>query len=193
MPRPDTITEALYLTEIVNSCIRIGDFVALLTHSATVNHGGGLRKERERVYANPVHHAHALGHALAGGTPVAVQLACATLSTQHAFAHIPPMEAVPVIDALAVLAENDEVILNLVHRSADSGPIDVEIALEGYRAQPQAEIITLAGETWYDRNSRETPERIAPVSTRASLTSDSHISLNLAPFSVTQVRFKTCR
>ncbi len=53
MPRPDTVAEALSLTEIVNTCIRLGDFVELITHSATVNHGGGLRKQRERVYATP--------------------------------------------------------------------------------------------------------------------------------------------
>jgi alpha-N-arabinofuranosidase len=191
MPRPDTITEALYLTEIVNSCARLGDFVSLLTHSATVNHGGGLRKERERVYANPVHHAHALGHALAGGTPVAVQLACAGFSTHRDFAHVPPMDSVPLIDTLAVLSETGDLLLSLVHRGAAGGPIDLEIALEGYRAQPQAEVTTLAGETWYDRNSREAPERVVPRHTQLSLSSEDRFAVTLAPFSITQVRLRT--
>lgn len=49
MPTPATIAEALYHATIVHECIRLGDFVAMLTHSATVNHGGGRRKRRERV------------------------------------------------------------------------------------------------------------------------------------------------
>ncbi|MFH1569212.1 MAG: alpha-N-arabinofuranosidase, partial [Gemmatimonadota bacterium] len=89
VPTPDTQAEALSLALIVHACIRLGDFVELLTHSAAVNHGGGLRKQRERVWANPVHWAHALTGALGGGTPVAVELGCGTYSTTGTYGHIP--------------------------------------------------------------------------------------------------------
>ena len=112
MPRPDTMAEALYLTGIIHACVRLGDFVEMLTHSATVNHGGGLRKERERVYACPVHHAHAMGSALGGGTPVSVRLACDTFSTENSFAHIPSMSDVPVVDATAVLTPCGDLVVH---------------------------------------------------------------------------------
>jgi len=190
MPRPDTIAEALSLTAITHMGIRLGGFLELLTHSATVNHGGGLRKERERVYANPVHYAHALGQANVGGTPVAVRLTCGTLSTSHTFAHIPPMENIPVIDAMAVVATSGDLVITLIHRGAEVGPVELTINLEGFQAQHEAEIITLAGETWYDRNTRETPEKVSPQHSQVTLGSGQQLSLALAPFSITRLTLK---
>jgi alpha-L-arabinofuranosidase len=187
MPRPDTVAEALSLTEIVNTSIRLGDFAKLITHSATVNHGGGLRKQRERVFANPVHYAHALGHALVGATPVAVHVASETFSTEHTFVHIPPMHEVPVVDAMAVVSDAGRLILTLVHRGGNCGPLDLAIDLEGFRAQGQAEVITLAGETWYDKNTLETPEKVVPHHSEVSLTGENMLSLVLPPYSVTQI------
>jgi alpha-N-arabinofuranosidase len=187
MPRPDTIAEALYLTAIIHTCIRLGDFVEMLTHSATVNHGGGLRKERERVYANPVHYAHALGSMLAEGTPVAVRLSCETFSTHRSFSHIPPLADVPVLDAMAVLSTANELVLMLVHRGAQCGSIELEITLQGYQAQSQADIATLAGETWYDRNTPSDPVKITPQHAKAKVSAGSRLSLTLAPYSLTRV------
>ncbi len=190
LPRPDTIAEALFLAMIVNACVRLGDFVELLTHSATVNHGGGLRKERERVYANPVHYAHALGIALAGGTPVAVRLACETFATQHAFSHIPPQTGVPILDALAVITPGGDLALMLIHRGAACGPVALDIALAGFRAQARAEVVTLAGTLWNDRNTLGNPGQVAPRSALADVREGRLLSLHLPPFSLTRVLLK---
>ena len=187
LPQPDTITEALYHATIVNTCIRLGDFVEMLTHSATVNHGGGLRKVRERVYANPIHHAHALGIALGGGTPIGVRLVCKTFKTQRDFAHIPPLENTPGLDAMAVTSPSGDLSLMLVHRGCVCDPIDLTVNMEEFQAQGDAKIITLAGETWHDRNTLDEPDRIAPQHSRADLLSESQLSLTLPPFSLTLV------
>ena len=187
LPQPDTIAEALYHATIVNTCIRLGDFVEMLTHSATVNHGGGLRKVRERVYANPIHHAHALGIALAGGTPIGVRLVCETFKTQRAFAHIPPLEDTPVLDAMAVISPSGELVLMLVHRGCVCGPIDLTVNMGEFQAQGDAKIITLVGETWHDRNTLEEPDRIAPQHSRADVLGENQLSLTLPPFSLTLV------
>ena len=187
MPRPDTIAEAISLTAITHMAIRLGGFAEIITHSATVNHGGGLRKERERVYANPVHYAHALGNAIVGGAPVVARLTCGSLSTSHSFAHIPPMENIPVVDAMAVVAASGDLVVTLVHRGADCGPIGLTFDLEGFQAQPRADVVTLAGDTWYDRNTREDPENIDLRHTQVELGSEQQLSLTLAPFSITQI------
>lgn len=192
---PGTLAEGLYDTLIYHASVRLAPFVEMVTQSATVNHGGGLRKERERVYANPVHYAHALGHALAGGTPIAVRLTCETFSTTHAFAHIPPQTNIPDIDAIAVLtatdvAGSDSLVLSLVHRGADCGPIDLTIALEDFQAQGQAEVVTLVGETWYDRNTREAPEKVVPQCSSLDLATERSLNLVLAPYSIVQVKLR---
>ncbi len=185
LPSQDSITEALYHAAIVHTCIRLGDFVELLTHSATVNHGGGLRKNRERVYANPVHYSHALGNALAGGTPVAVRLACETFSTHRAFAHIPPMEDVPVLDAMAVISPAGELVLMLIHRGAVCGAIELAVDIEGFQARGTAELTTLAGEAWYSRNTLDMPEKITPQHSHVGISGDNQLKLTLPPFSLT--------
>lgn len=71
---PGTLAEALYDVLIYHHAIRLAPLVEMVTHSATVNHGGGLRKERERVYANPCHWAQAGFADFAGARPVAVEM-----------------------------------------------------------------------------------------------------------------------
>ncbi len=190
VPRPDTIAEALFLALIVNTCIRLGDFVELLTHSATVNHGGGLRKERERVYANPVHHAHALGHVLAGGTPVPVKLACETFATEHSFAHIPPHADVPVLDGMAVITEAGDLALLLVHRSATCGPVELAVTWADFQAQGSAQVVTLQGASWHSRNTLDNPNEVVPQVVEVDVPAGDKLALQLPPYSLTLVTLK---
>ena len=189
MPRQDSISEAIYYSTIVNTCIRLGDFVELLTHSATVNHGGGLRKDREHVYANPVHLAQKLGVMMANCTPVEIKLTCETYSTQHSYANIPPLKDVPVIDAIAGTSPEGDLMLMLVHRGAECGSIDLTIDLGGFKAQDKAFLTVLAGETWYDRNTLENPEKISLKDSEIDVM-DNHINLSISPFSITRIIVK---
>ena len=186
MPSQDTISEALYFATIANMAIRLGNFIELITHSATVNHGGGLRKERERVYANPVHYAHVLLSDLAGGVPVGEQLSCATYSTNRRFGHIPPLTKVPVIDPMAVLSPEGNLILTIVHRCATSGPINLTVRLNGFKAS-EVEAVALVGENWYDRNTRDNPTKIVPRKVSASLKVGDIVDITLQPFSLTKL------
>ena len=190
LPRPDTIAEALYHATIVNTCIRLGNFVEMLTHSATVNHGGGLRKERERVYPNPIHYGHTMGAELAGGTPVAIRVNCETFSTEHNFGHIPLLENIPVLDAMAVISPNDDLVLMLVHRGATCGVIELTVNLEGFLAQNEAMVVTLKGESWHDRNTMENPDNITPCYSRADVLNGNILKLTVLPFSLTCVTLK---
>ena len=187
MPTPATISEALYFATILHECIRLEGLVEMITHSATVNHGGGLRKTRERVWANPVHHAHALAAPLAGGTPVAVRLDCAAFSTRQAFQGMPPLTDVPVIDAVAVLSANESTLtLMLAHRSADTGPITLSVDLSGFPGTPEAELVTLAGTAMWDQNTPEEPHRIVPHPSTLPLT-NGRAEITLPPFSLTRL------
>jgi alpha-N-arabinofuranosidase len=187
MPTPATISEALYHATIVHECIRLGDFVELFTHSATVNHGGGLRKTRERVWANPVHYGHVLGAAFFNATPVAVRLASGTFSTQRAYGYIPPLKDVPVLDALAALsADGESLVVMLVHRCATSGPVTVSLEIKDFAGAGEAEVMTLAGAAAHDQNTAEEPERIVPRPTTVRV-DGGKATLTLVPFSLTRV------
>ena len=75
---PSTQAEALYDVLIYHAAVRLAPFVEMVTHSATVNHGGGLRKTRERVFANPCHYAQSMFAAFADAIPVKTDLTCST-------------------------------------------------------------------------------------------------------------------
>ncbi|MCY3020352.1 MAG: alpha-N-arabinofuranosidase [Planctomycetota bacterium] len=190
MFNPATIAEALYFSTLVHECIRLGDFVELFTHSATVNHGGGLRKTKERVWANPVHYAHTLGAALFDAKPVAVKLTSGTYSTASRYGCIPPLKDVPVVDALAALADDGKsLVVMLVHRCATAGPIALGLELSNFAAAAEAEVATLAGEAWHSQNTETEPEKIKPRMTAARVEDGRKLALTLAPYSVTRLTF----
>jgi alpha-N-arabinofuranosidase len=188
---PATISEAVYMTTLVNECVRLGDFVEFFTHSATVNHGGGLRKQRERVYANPVHYAHAMSAPLFGATPVAVELSSGVYSTKTKFSFIEPLENVPNVDALAALSrDGKELIVMLAHRSATAGAIQLSLGVKNFNAAAEAEVVTLADEVPYGANTETEPERIKPKVSGVRVQSGEKLSLTLPPYSVTRLILK---
>jgi len=167
--------------------VRMQGAVEMLTHSATVNHGGGLRKAREWVWANPVHYAHQLARPLAGSTPVKVRVACEAYSTRHSFGHIPAHENVPVLDALAVLDEEGRrLIVTLVNRSADSDPLDVAVMVGQAFDGSEAELAFLGGETMYDQNTQDEPARITPW-TQHVLVNAGQVQCSLSPFTLVRL------
>ena len=189
MPTNSTISEALYVAAIIHEAIRLGDLVELITHSATVNHGGGLRKMRERVFGNPIHYGHVVMRALADGTPVKVALEGGTYSTKQSFDNgvMPQLTDVPALDAVAVLAEDGtSLIVSLVHRSATAGPITLDLNLGGLKAKGTAEVLTLAGAHWWDENTLQEPERVSPCPSQVAVR-DGVATLVIQPYSLTRV------
>lgn len=190
IPTPDTISEALYHALIVNECIRAGDIVEMITHSATVNHGGGLRKVRERVWACPVHYEQAMGMALAGGVPVAVELACPVLPGEGPNDRHAPYDDMPVLDAMAVLQPDaGELVVMLVNRSAVHGTAPLRVDVDGFEPSADVERVALVGSSFIDHNTIDEPERVVPR-TDTLQCREGGLVVDLPPFSVTRLRFR---
>lgn len=189
MPTPATISEALYHALIVNECIRMGGFVEMITHSATVNHGGGLRKTQERVWANPCHYGLAVERDLSGGIPVAVRLSSPSFSSKGRVGSLPVVRDVPVLDAMAVLKEDGALCVLLVHRSSEAGPLEVAIDPGGFEAAPEVDVVTLSGGTPYEANTPEEPERVIPLTSTVRI-EEGKCLVTLQPFSLMRLDFK---
>jgi alpha-N-arabinofuranosidase len=189
LPTPATVSEALYLLTYIHAFIRMEGAVEMLTHSATVNHGGGLRKTRERVWANPVHYAHQMARPLAGGTPLKVKVACDVYSTRHSFGHIPAHQDVPIIDAVSVLSQDGQkLIVMLMNRSAKGGAVDLSVVPGALAVGPEVELIRLGGKTMYDQNTLEDPQRIVPRTERVPV-SEGRVHLSITPFTLARLTF----
>ncbi len=183
---PSTLAEALYDVLLYHTCIRLAPFVELVTHSATVNHGGGLRKERERVYPNPCHHAQAMFSAFAGATPVEVNIECDEEEAPGVLDCTPSGTKYAVIDALAAVGRNGELLLSIVNRGT-SGPVDVSVDLEGFESKGPAEVLTLSAELPWAANTLESPDAVRPVEGSADV-SGSGFVLSVPAYSVVRVR-----
>ncbi|MHB9046578.1 MAG: alpha-L-arabinofuranosidase C-terminal domain-containing protein [Pirellulales bacterium] len=186
---PSTQAEALYDVLIYHAAARLLPTVEMVTHSATVNHGGGLRKERERVYANPCYFAQSSFAALAGATPVAVELHAPQVAAPMV---LPDLKSATkecsygAVDALAAVGTDQSLWISLVHRGT-AGPIRLEIAIEDFKAAERVELWTLSAEVPWAANSYEHPERIRPVESSASLR-DAKLTVELKPYTVARVR-----
>ncbi len=172
---PQTMAEAVYDVLIYHAAIRLAPFIEVITHSATVNHGGGLRKVQEKVYADPCYYAQEAFAALAGATPVRVEIESAA---EQAPRVLPDLRNVVreasfgSIDVIAAMAP-DALWLSMVNRGRSDRPTELTVELNGFDAAGWAEIRALAGEHAFDAdrageahpwdaNSSSNPHRVQP-------------------------------
>jgi alpha-L-arabinofuranosidase len=156
---PVTLAEALFDVLIYHLAVRLSPFVEMITHSATVNHGGGLRKQHERVFANPCHYAQAAFSAFAGARAVPVELACAEVATPGVLNCTPAGTQIPELDAVAALSPDGALLVSVVHRGI-SGPVALSISLDDFEAAAECEVTQLSSENPWDANTPEEPEKI---------------------------------
>lgn len=193
LPSQPTITEAIYDALIYHTAIRLGPFVELITHSAIVNHGGGLRKQHERVYPEPAYYAQADFAAFAGATPVALNIASAlkhapcVISDLKKFASEADYSSV---DAVAAIAGDGSLLLSLVNR--DDKAIQLTTELDHFHPAPTAEVWTLAADVPWAANSLEKPDAIQPVNSTISL-QGRKLEMTLPPYSLVRVRIPAGR
>lgn len=187
--RQDSITEALYDVLVYHAAVRLGDFVTLVTHSATVNHGGGLRKERERVWANPCYYARKLFADFTGARPVPVTIECAL---QQAPRVLPDLRGAAsevrfaLVDALAARDGQGQLWVSLVHRGVDR-PLEVTIELEDLPGASSAEADLLGASLPWEGNRFETPDRVVPRHA-AFAVREGRLRLQLQPYTWVRLR-----
>jgi alpha-N-arabinofuranosidase len=185
---PPTHAEGLYDVLIYHAAVRLAPFVEMVTHSATVNHGGGLRKIHERVFANPCHYAQSMFAAFAETIPLKVELSCPETKAPLV---LPELRNVTkawthkTLDVLAARASNGDLLLSIVQKGTE--PVQLDVTLKDFEAGEQAQTQTLAADVPWAQNTLEAPKAIAPVTSTAQWSSDKQ-SLRLPPYSYTLVR-----
>jgi alpha-L-arabinofuranosidase len=185
---PSTLAEALYTRLFHHAAVRLAPLVEVITHSATVNHGGGLRKEHERVYANPCHYGQVMFAAFAEATPVALEIRAAS--------HQPPLllaglheldipERTPDIDAIAATsADGKRLLISIVYRGT-AEPVEVEIFTDALKAT-EAVVTELGADRPWLGNDLGQPCRIAPR-VRTVAVRNGWSMIRVAPFTLVQV------
>ncbi len=185
LPNNGTLSEALFLSGMINSSMRLDGMVELITHSALVNHGGGLRKSREIVFAGPVHYASTLYATQTGTTPLRMQVLCPMFDTTEKYS--PAVKGVPYLDAAALLdAEGGSLTLIATNRHPEKA-LAATVALAGFQAAPEAAVGTLGGASYMAVNTAEDPENVKIVESKTACT-DGRIAHTFPPHSITTIR-----
>ena len=158
LPNNATQTESLFLAGIIHSALRQGDLVEMITHSALVNHGGGLRKDREVVYANPVHW---VSH-LYGNLPP-VSLVASTTETPTFAADVDGVasgDGYPLVDAFAAISDDDRNIVLLIINRHPTDTVTCHVGIEGFAPSQGGELQSVAGESYMSKNTLDQPNAV---------------------------------
>jgi len=127
-----TTLEALFYASVMHQCVRAGSFVELLTHSALINHGGGMVKDRGIVAPQPVHWVLHLFGTQPGRRPVPVELAGEAFDSPGK--RLPRAEGVPWLDPLALLSEDGKTLVIIVINRHPRKAFRADVVLDGFAA-----------------------------------------------------------
>lgn len=185
---PASAAECAFQRLYYHMAVRLSPFIPIITHSATVNHGGGLRKQKGRVYANPCHYGRSMFGDFAKATPCDVELACGTEKASGHLGRIPAGQEIPVLDAIAAIHEDGDLLISLVHRGI-GGPVKTGVRIDGFNARATVDIVRIGAELPWDANSLDEPAKIAPVGEQVEAKNGS-VRFEIGVCSVVQLRVK---
>lgn len=187
LPRNVSQTDALWTANILHAAIRSKGVVELVTHSALVNHGGGLGKQYGKVYAHPVWWVTHLYASQPGTAPAEVKVNSPTFEASGKW--LGRRGTVPALDAVALLDEaRKQCAVFVINRDGEKA-VRAEIALAGFAAGPRAEAITLAGESYMSVNSVDQPQAVHPARSTPAL-SGGKLEHAFPPASLTRIVFE---
>ncbi|MBN1490424.1 MAG: hypothetical protein JXA69_10960 [Phycisphaerae bacterium] len=188
LPTNATMAEALFLARYIHTAIRLGDLVELITHSALVNHGSGLRKRSGVVYANPSWHTTQLYSTIVGTIPLDVQTRGPVYSvTQQG---MPKMENVPHLDAVALTTPDRSVITLLVVNTHPHEAIEATVALTDFPLPTELTGRQIRAGSFMTQNDRDEPDNVTLTNLHEpAKKADGALRYAFPPHSVTELIF----
>ncbi|MCW5979783.1 MAG: hypothetical protein KIT09_17010 [Bryobacteraceae bacterium] len=189
LPNNSSLAEALFLAGLIHMSIREGDLVEMITHSALVNHGGGLRKQREIVFATPVHYASLLYGTQSGAYPARIELQAPEYRSPGNYLPETKDLPTPVLDPVALLNDRgDELTLIVINRSPKDA-LTAAIELRGFAAAGPVSVRTVTGDNYMTRNEADAPERVRIIRASAEQRGGA-LSYAFPPHSLVELAFR---
>ncbi|MBP6965745.1 MAG: hypothetical protein KBC96_15230, partial [Armatimonadetes bacterium] len=180
-------SESVFYSGIVNSAIRTG-IVEIITHSALVNHGGGLSKWRQVVCEQPVFLARKMYAAQPARIPVRLTVTSPTFDTPQ-LPGMPAVENAPYLDAVALVTDSGSELTLLVTNRHPTEALTAEISFEGFAPRSSVTIETLASGSYLDANSPGAPD-VVRIKRSVARTKASGLTRSFPKHSLTRLRFR---
>jgi alpha-L-arabinofuranosidase len=184
LPNNQTLAEALFLSGIMDTCIRLDGLVELVTHSALVNHGGGLGKSRGIVFPHPVHLVTHLYGTQSGVIPVKITVRTPLFDVPAW--HVPAVKNVPYLDAVALIdGVGDELTIIATNRHPRRD-FAATVAVHDFVPCREVGVRTISGPSYLSRNSWEKPDTVALTPSKAQIEGDT-LSITFPAHSITSL------
>jgi alpha-N-arabinofuranosidase len=180
-------SEVVFYAGIMNSSIRT-DMVEIITHSALVNHGGGLSKWRQVVCEQPVFLARKMYATQPGRWPVRLKIISPTYDVTE-LPGMPAVENTPYLDAVALLDNSGKELNILVTNRHPSEAITATIHLQDFAARWMVSVQTLAGKTYLDANSPGAPD-VVQIQRSVGRTQPTGMEYTFPAHSLVRLRFR---
>jgi alpha-N-arabinofuranosidase len=172
LPHVDNLSEALYYSGIVNTALRSRGLVEVITHSALINHSGGLVKDRGVVYPHPLWLALHLYSTQPGVQPVVVEVEGPAFDSSGRW--LKKVEGVPTLDAVALLSADRERLTVFVTNQHAAETLDVDLGVDGFPARSSVEVCELTGDSFLSANRWDATDAVK-ISTRRMRVSEGRV------------------
>ncbi|MCP5111208.1 MAG: hypothetical protein GY953_10265 [bacterium] len=188
LPTNKSIAEALWLGSMIHSCFRSGGLVEILTHSALLNHGGGLGKNRGIVYAEPVWWTTHLYGTQPGTVPVSVKTESERFAVEGKY--LEKRANVRYLDAAALLDRGGRTLTVFVINRHPERAMTAALKLKGFAARQRVEALVMAADSLMTRNSWDEPGRVALKESRTAVR-DGRLDVRFPALSLTRMTFSS--
>jgi alpha-N-arabinofuranosidase len=185
-PMSKHLAEALWYSGFINSCMRQGDFVEILTYSASMNHGSSLQKVDGQIYPTPGWLAYTLYSTAEGRHPCAFELKTPFFKTPKGFENS-PVEKAPLIDAFCLADAKGEVLNIFIANRDTQKSVTLPVSIQGGRFS-QAVMETITGDGIADLNTARQPDKIQID--KKQLNSADMAGIVLPKLSLTRITFR---
>ncbi|HOE65101.1 MAG TPA: alpha-L-arabinofuranosidase C-terminal domain-containing protein [Candidatus Hydrogenedentes bacterium] len=182
-PNYATQSESLFTAGVYHAAMRSNGLIEIITHSALLNHGGGLRKEHSVVYANPVWHAIHLYGSQPGTIPTPAETTAPTIETKGEWIGAPA--SCPALDVMGLLDENGKTWSIFVINYDREQSLRAELTIDGFPARAKTEGAVVAGDAFTAKNTFQKPTAIG-IKTFAAELRDGRIRHAFPPVSITR-------
>lgn len=190
LPKENNWGGALWYSAMLNQCIRSEGLVELLTHSALLNHGGGLRKNRGIVFTDPCWWITHLYSTQKGIIPVAIQTESPTFSSSGKY--ILKRDHIPYVDAVALIDVERKTCTVMLANRHETLPMKTELFLNNFDAIEEVEVTMLCSNKLSKRNTWQHSKEIYPEYSQLII-DNGLMECELPPLSFTRLIFSNIK
>jgi alpha-N-arabinofuranosidase len=185
-PKYKSFPQILWYSGFINSCMRQGDFVEIITHTASMNHGASMEKVDERIFYTPGWLGYTLYTTAEGNVPCSFTLNTPYFPVPGEYEHCPVNRA-PVLDAFALVNESQSIMdVFIANRSLDEGFI-LPVTTLGANFE-SAIVHQIAGDDIMDKNTAENSDKIRK--SKKTIPIGRQFKIKLPKLSLTRITLK---